>query len=90
MWRNFWLTGRLIHDAYDKSPRAGGKYINQFKLTACPYREQLKDMPVEDLIAEGGMCSTLEEYYAFIGKTPEDFMTVIRFRNCMYPGGDNG
>ena len=80
MWQKFWGTGNLIHDAYDKSPRAGGKKMGQFELTVRPYHEQLEDMPLSDLIAEGGMCKTVEEFCQFIGKTTDDVVTVIRFK----------
>jgi len=33
-----------------------------------------------DLYAEGGMCSTLEEFCALIGKAPRDYVTVIKFQ----------
>jgi len=78
-WLNAWDTGHLVHDAWDKSPRVGGKKIGQFQLTARPYLEQLADMPLNDLEAEGGMCKTIDEYISFIGKTPETVVAVIRF-----------
>lgn len=80
MWCNFWDDGHLIHDAYDKSPRNGGKKISRFELTYRPYRERLEDMPLADLITEGGMCKTVKEFCGFIGKTPDDIVTVIRLR----------
>ncbi|HDY87563.1 MAG TPA: hypothetical protein ENH82_05525 [bacterium] len=80
MWKNFWLTGNLIHDAYDKLPRNGGKKIGQLQLTERPYRYLLKYMTAEDLIAEGGMCSTIKEFCELVGFTPEKQMTVIWFK----------
>jgi len=79
MWRNFWRTHRLIHTAYDKLPYAKGKCIGQFILTHVPYRQQLKNMTPENLIAEGGMCKTVDEFCKFIGKSPEDWVSVITF-----------
>jgi hypothetical protein len=79
MWVNFWETERYIHDAWDNIPRAGGKKIGEIQLTEKPYREKLKDMPVSDLIAEGGMCTSIEEFIELIGKTPDDYVTVVRF-----------
>lgn len=84
-WQGFWHKAQFysfdyfIHDAYDRSPRAGGKKIGEFRLTEKPYREKLKDMPIEELKAEGGMCANIEDYCRLIGKTPEDYVTVIRF-----------
>lgn len=79
MWERMWETNRLVHDAYDNIPRAGGRKIGQFELINKPYREKLSDMPVDDLIAEGGMCSSIEEFIEFIGKNPNDTVSVIRF-----------
>ena len=79
MWERMWDSNRLIHDAYDNIPRAGGTKIGKIKLVDKPYREKLADMPLEDLIAEGGMCSTRDEFIKFIGKTPNDTVSVIRF-----------
>ena len=79
MWANFWETERHTHDAWDNIPRAGGKKIGELQLTEKPYREKLMDMPPTDLIAEGGMCSSVEEFIELIGKTPEDYVTVVRF-----------
>ena len=79
MWVRLWETERYVHDAWDNLPRAGGTKIGKFRLTARPYREQLKNMPISDLVAEGGMCSSLAEFYQLIEKTPEDYVTVVRF-----------
>jgi hypothetical protein len=37
-------------------------------------------MPSADLKAEGGICSTLDEFCALTGKSPKDYVTVIRFQ----------
>lgn len=79
MWIRLWETERHVHDAWDNIPRAGGRKIGEFRLTARPYREKLKNMPPADLVAEGGMCSSLDEFYELIGRTPEDYVTVVRF-----------
>jgi hypothetical protein len=64
----------------DKSFRNGGKIIGYARLVCPPYKEKLQDMPISDLEAEGGMCSTIEE---FISKYFEADKTrsvwVIRF-----------
>lgn len=79
MWVNFWESNRHVHDAWDNIPRAGGKKIGEFRLTTRPYRERLKDMPPSDLVAEGGMCSSLDDFYKLVGKSPEQYVAVIRF-----------
>ena len=78
-WQTFWDTERLVHDAWDRIPIAGGKPIGKLRLTARPYQERLAEMPVEDLQAEGGMCATLEDFCDLIGKSPDEVVTVIRF-----------
>ncbi|HAA53560.1 MAG TPA: hypothetical protein DCE42_02325 [Myxococcales bacterium] len=68
-----------LHQAWDKVPFAGGQRIGEFRLTYRPYLERLRDMPVEDLEAEGGMVETIEEFAKLIGKNLDDEVTVIRF-----------
>ena len=40
-WRNAWDEQRLVHAAYDKSPRSGGQKVGTLTLTARPYPERL-------------------------------------------------
>lgn len=80
MWVRLWDTGRLVHDAWDNIPRAGGRKIGKLKLTARPYRERLSRMPPADLSAEGGMCSTVDDFCALIGKSRSEYVTVVRFQ----------
>lgn len=77
-WLKAYEAGRLIHDAYDKSPRCHGKKVGQFELTCMPYREALRDMPESDLKAEGDLWDSLAD---FIGnRDPNHVVTVVRFR----------
>lgn len=78
-WQRWWDEGHRIHQAYDKQARFGGVPIGGFRLTCRPYFERLSNMPVADLVAEGGMCETLEEFIQFVGKSPDDEALVIRF-----------
>jgi len=80
MWQRLWDTDRHVHDAWDKIPIAGGRPIGRIRLTARPYRERLRDMPEADLAAEGGMCESLDEFCRLIGRSPEDYVTVVRFQ----------
>lgn len=48
--------------ALDKDIRYGGKKIGWCRLLCAPYKEQLSVMPNGDLAAEGGMCSSVEEF----------------------------
>jgi hypothetical protein len=79
-WCKFWDNGKLVHDAWDKVPFAGGKPVGKFELTCRPYLERLGDMPESDLAAEGGMCSTVDDFIRFVGKTADDVPAVVRFR----------
>ena len=79
-WQRFWDDGKFLHEAWDKVPFAGGVKIGEILLMQRPYIERLADMPVSDLVAEGGMCSTLDGFYKFIGLCPDDEVTVIRFK----------
>lgn len=47
-----WDEGRHIHQAWDKSPTAKGKFIASIKLTQRPYQERLADMPESDVAIE--------------------------------------
>lgn len=78
-WCRAWDQGRRIHKAYDKSPRCGGQQIGTFHLSQRPYRERLIDMPKRDLIREGGLWKTKEEFIELLGGDPDKVMTVIRF-----------
>jgi hypothetical protein len=78
-WQAQWDKGNLLHQAYDKSPRQGGKQIGWFRLTERPYLEALRDMPASELEAEGGMVDSLEAFRELVNKEPDDEATVIRF-----------
>lgn len=79
LWQKAWDEGRLIHDAYNKVPYAGGWKIGFLKLTKRPYRQKLSEMTFENLKAEGGMCASLCEFYQLVGYPKEKQMTVIHF-----------
>jgi len=91
-WVRAWREGRLIHDAWDKLPRAGGRKIARMELTCEPYRQALRDMPVEDLEAEGGYWDTVEEFAELFGGDLDRVVTVVRFRLVGVDGedGDGG
>jgi hypothetical protein len=79
-WQKQFDKGNYIHQAWSALPFIEGAYeLHSFKLTCRPYWEQLADMPASDLIAEGGMCQTLDEFYELIGMTPDETVAVVRF-----------
>jgi hypothetical protein len=78
-WCKAWDERRLVHDAWDKCPRNGGKKVGSFVLTCRPYREKLGDFPEDDLVAEGNLWSSVEEYIDLQGGDPEKVLVVVRF-----------
>tara|TARA_Y100000310_G_scaffold325234_1_gene388417 strand:- start:281 stop:637 length:357 start_codon:yes stop_codon:yes gene_type:complete len=79
-WQRAWDKDRRIHQAWDKTPRIkGAQQIGTITLTHRPYLERLGDMPEEDLIAEGGMCETLPEFWELVGGDEDTVVTVVRF-----------
>jgi hypothetical protein len=80
-WSRAVTEGKKLRvPAIDKGYHAGGKQIGWAILTEIPYKEKLRDMPEADLVAEGGMCSTVAEFAIkyFKGDTDKE-VWVIRF-----------
>lgn len=78
-WQRWYDEGRRVHDAYDRIPIAGGRKIAEIRLIERPYWETLKNMPEEDLEAEGGMVDKLDRFYDLIGLPPSHEVAVVRF-----------
>lgn len=79
-WQRWWDEDKLIHDAWSQLPHVPGAHkIGVFRLLCRPYWERLGDMPVSDLIAEGGMCATLDEFYRLIDLPLDKRIAVVRF-----------
>lgn len=78
-WANAWDNGRRIHQAWNKSPRAGGRKVGDIELSCRPYRERLADMPERDLEAEGGLWASREEFVELFGGSPHLVVSVVRF-----------
>lgn len=76
-WQRAWDEGRLVHQAWDKSPRAGGKRRGYIRLTKRPRWERLGDMTNADLEAEGGLWATREEFVELMGGDAEKRMAVV-------------
>jgi hypothetical protein len=77
-WVRAYRQGRLIHDAWDKLPFAGGRKIGDVRLICEPYKERLADMPESDLVAEGGLWASLDEFITLFGD-PDEVVSVVRF-----------
>jgi hypothetical protein len=78
-WQRWYDEGRHVHDAYDQIPIAGGRKVAEIRLVERPYWEALKNMPEDDLEAEGGMVDTLEDFYELIDLPPSHEVAVVRF-----------
>jgi hypothetical protein len=79
-WVKAYRAGNLVHDAWSNLPFvAGAEKIGRFRLTCEPYREPLADMPVEDLVAEGGLWESKAEFIRLQGGAPNKELVVVRF-----------
>jgi len=79
-WQKAWDKGRLTHDAVDKCLAYGGKRIGKITLIERPELEPLYKMPPEDLIREGGMCTTVPGFIDAYFKGNADLeVAVVRF-----------
>lgn len=56
----------------------GAKKVGLIRLTQPPYQEQLSDMPILDLEAEGGLWASIEEFISLFG-SPDLVVWVVRF-----------
>lgn len=71
--------GRLV-PCLNKNFRNGGRIIGHAKLVCAPYKESLQNMPISDLKAEGGMCSTVEEFiHKYFEGDKTHSVWVVRF-----------
>ncbi|NES20803.1 MAG: hypothetical protein F6K41_18185 [Symploca sp. SIO3E6] len=70
-----------ILEAYDRSPRNGGKCIGSLRLLCKPYQEALKDMPASDVALEGYPELSKDEFINkfFPNIEPTVLLWVIRF-----------
>lgn len=85
-WCRAWdRNPHALHPAWDKSPQFGGKCIGHIVLAARPYQEDIMDMPLMDLLHEGGMVATLNEFRETYFPDPQSLkagpgiVTVVRF-----------
>lgn len=72
--------GMNYHTAVDKQLSYGGRRIGTILLTERPYLQRLTDMPEEDLVAEGGMVATLNEFIdKYFNGNANTEVAVLRF-----------
>lgn len=80
LWQKAWDEGRYTHRAVDHLAY-GGKTIGTITLIERPYLEPLYRMPPEDLIREGGMCSTVPGFIdAYFNGNGDQEVAVVRFK----------
>lgn len=90
-WQRAWDEDRLIHEAWDKVPFAGGKRIGRFRLTKRPYLQPLNQMTPLELLEEGPAvcreCKFDEGLFpSFVGKEPDAVALVIEFERIEESG----
>ncbi len=79
-WQKAFDQGRLIHTAVNKCLAYGGKRIGTITLLERPFLQPLHQMPESDLLREGGMCSSVNEFIEqyFKGDASQE-VSVVRF-----------
>jgi uncharacterized protein YqfB (UPF0267 family) len=68
----------MLVDAYDKSPRAGGKKVATIRLTADAYKQKLKNMPDDHFEREGGTIYWIdkEDFIEAMGGEDKEYWVV--------------
>ena len=65
--------------ALDKGQHRGGQEIGKIRLTERPYQQMLSEMPVSDLVKEGGMCATVQEFIDRFFEGKDKLVWVLDF-----------
>ncbi len=69
-----------IHQAYSNLPYvAGARKLGTIRATQDAYQERLGNISAADLLAEGGMCATAEDFISLFGGDPDEIIWVARF-----------
>jgi hypothetical protein len=76
-----WDEGRYWHEAVDKQLCFKGKYIGRIKLIERPFKEAIAEMTSDELIREGGMVDTVDEFIDKYFKGDKSLVpVVVRFK----------
>lgn len=79
-WQSAWDKGQREHDALDKKIADGGTRIGTVVLTERPFIQRLGDMPPSDVVREGGMVETVEEFiFKYFEGDREKKVVVVEF-----------
>ena len=69
-----------IHQAWSNLPYVvGARKLGTIRATSDAYQERLGDLSADDLLAEGGMCATAEEFCQLFGGDPDEIIWVAHF-----------
>lgn len=69
-----------IHYAWSKVAFApGARKLATIRAVQDAYQERLGDITESELLAEGGMCKTVEEFCRLFGGDPNEIIWVARF-----------
>jgi hypothetical protein len=80
-WQRAWDNGRYEHDAVDKCLAYGGNRIGKIILMERPFLEPIAQMQPVELLREGGMCNTVDEFIDRYFKGDRTLCpAVVRFR----------
>ena len=81
-WQGAWDKNPLKwHTVTNKSLVYGGSRIGSLQLLERPYQERLGDMPHADLIREGGMANSIDDFINLYFRGDRDqIVTVVRFK----------
>lgn len=74
------FKANTIHQAYSNLPYVpGARLLGYVKATADAHQERLGEISAADLLAEGGMCQTVEEFLKLFNGQPDEMIWVARF-----------
>jgi len=87
-WLEWWdIYGKIVHQGFDKNPRAFGKKVCDIIVTERPYLQVLSDIPEEHLALEGGLWGSKDDFikefiqlHSFRGVKADSEVMVVHFR----------
>lgn len=75
------------HQAWSNLPYVtGARKLGTIRATADAYQEPLGAITATDLLAEGGMCGTVEEFLTLFQGKPDELIWVARFEVLEFYG----
>ena len=74
---NAWEDGRHWHDAVNKQLCYGGEYIGRWRMLEKPFKQAIVEMTPDELIREGGMCNSVDEFIDKYFKGDRSLVPVV-------------